>query len=283
MSLASNEPKAGVVGWPISHSRSPIIHQHWLKKYNLTGYYDKFEVDSQEFKNFLNSHCRNELKGINVTIPLKELALKFCDETETVAREIGAVNTIWVEDGKLYGTNTDSYGFVANLDHKISNWDKNIESAVVIGAGGAAKAIVWALIDRGCSKVNIVNRTLSRAEEVALKHSKNVYAHDWHSMDNLLTTANIVINTTSLGMVGQERLKIDISRLPESAIVSDIVYTPLKTDLLKSAEDRSLRFIDGLGMLLYQAIPGFEKWFGVRPEVTDELRNELILSLGLDQ
>ena len=200
-----------------------------------------------------------------------------------MAQEIGAVNTIWVEDGKLYGTNTDSYGFVANLDHKISNWDENLDSAVVIGAGGAAKAIVWALIDRGCSRVNIVNRTLSRAEELASKYSKNVYAHGWHSMDNLLVTANIVINTTSLGMEGQERLKIDISKLPKCAIVSDIVYTPLKTDLLKSAEDKNIRFIDGLGMLLYQATPGFEKWFGIRPEVTDELRNELILNLGLNQ
>ena len=282
MSVKSNELKAGVVGWPISHSRSPIIHQYWLKKYGLVGHYDKFTVSPEDFAEFLNNKCRHELQGINVTIPLKEQALELCDEVEIVAQEIGAVNTIWVKDGKLYGTNTDAFGFTASLDQKFPNWDLDLRSAVVIGAGGAARAIVWALVNRNCSAVNIVNRTLSRAEKLASTYPSKVYPHNWVAMNKLLESANIVINTTSLGMGDQSKIDLDITKLSENVIVSDIVYTPLKTDLLKSAETQNLRTIDGLGMLLQQAVPGFEKWFGVRPEVTTELRNEVITNLGLE-
>ena len=282
MNVKSNEVMAGVVGWPITHSRSPTIHRYWLQKYGINGSYDKFAVAPEDFTEFLDTQCRRKLQGLNVTIPLKELALDLCDEVETVAQEIGAVNTIWVENEKLLGTNTDAYGFTANLDQKYPNWDSQLESITVIGAGGAAKAIVWALVNRGCQVVNIVNRTLTRAEELASKYQSCVYPYDWTALDKLLESSSMIINTTSLGMTGQEALEIDVSLLPDEAIVSDIVYTPLITNFLRSAENRELRTIDGLGMLLFQAVPGFEKWFGMRPEVTNELRNCVITDLGLE-
>ncbi|MEJ1119328.1 shikimate dehydrogenase [Phyllobacterium sp. CCNWLW109] len=271
--------KAFVTGFPIKHSRSPLIHGHWLKKYDLPGSYEAIEAAPDSFPAFLNSLKDNDYVGGNVTIPHKEMAFALCQRREPAAEEIGAVNTLWFEGGQLCGGNTDAYGFLANLDASSPGWDKH-KTALVLGAGGASRAIIYALKQRGLTDIRIVNRTLTRAEELADRFGSGISAHEWIAVPELLQDVSLIVNTTSLGMEGKESLSIDLSDVRRDALVTDIVYVPLKTPLLKAAHMAGLKTVDGLGMLLHQAVPGFEHWFGVRPEVTAELRNVILADMN---
>jgi shikimate dehydrogenase len=265
-------PRAGVVGWPIGHSRSPMIHNYWLKKLGIPGTYEKFAVQPGEFSEFAAKIGRDGLVGSNVTVPHKEAAFSACDERTPVAEALGAVNTLWREDGRLWGDNTDVAGFLANMDETAPGWAERGKLAVVIGAGGAARAIVYALISRGFERVAIVNRTRARAEGLASHFSGSTIATPWADLSTQLPEADLLVNSSSLGMVGQPPLAIDLSGLPERAVVADAVYVPLRTPLIEGARARRLRTVEGLGMLLHQAAPAFARWFGRRPLVTPELR-----------
>ncbi len=272
--------KAFVCGWPIEHSRSPIIHNYWLKQHRLDGTYVKKAILPEKLFSFLKNLEQGGFAGGNVTLPHKEMACKIVDQLDPVAAKLEAVNTVWLENGLLHGANTDGYGFLANLDQHAKGWDQpnpTTSGAIVLGAGGASRAIIHALQSRGYSDIRLVNRTISRAEQLARKFTPGVSAHSWQALPELMADAGIIVNTTSLGMAGNPPLEIDLARLPLGCLVTDIVYVPLETPLLQMAAQRGLRTVDGLGMLLHQAVPGFEKWFGVKPVVSDELR-QLVIS-----
>lgn len=276
------EKKAFVTGHPIAHSRSPKIHGHWLEKYGIDGSYRAVDVAPDNFAAFLSTLRDNSYSGGNVTIPHKEAAFTLVDRRDEAAEAIGAVNTLWFEDGVLWGGNTDGHGFAANLDQRAPGWAEN-GPAVVLGAGGASRAVIHALVERGVSDIRIVNRTLARAQELAHRFGASVSAHGVEATSELLADAGLLINTTALGMHGNEALAADPAGLPDHAIVTDIVYVPLETPLLAAARARHLRTVDGLGMLLHQAVPGFERWFGIRPEVTAELRQMIVTDIGAKQ
>jgi shikimate dehydrogenase len=264
------EPKAFVCGFPIAHSRSPMIHNHWLKALDLPGSYERVEVTPEAFSAFIAQIPSGAFVGGNVTIPHKEAAFQLVDRRDEAAEAIGAVNTLWMEGATLWGGNTDAYGFAANMDAKAPNW-ADCEAAAVLGAGGAARAIIYALRQRGIRSIRVVNRTLPRAEALAAHFGDTVSAHPEADLNDLLPDAGLVINTTSLGMRGTPGPKLDLTRVPSTAVVSDIVYVPLETPLLAQARQQGLRIVDGLGMLLHQAVPGFERWFGRRPDVDQAL------------
>ncbi len=274
--------RAFICGWPVEHSRSPIIHNFWINKYGLQGEYIKHPVSPSDFDDFVLSLHNGTFLGGNVTIPHKEMAFKLIKNLDPVAKRLGAVNTIWIEDGEIHAANTDGYGFLANLDQLTPNWDDaslKQKKVIVLGAGGAARAIIDAVQSRGFTNISIVNRTYSRAENLAGFFGKTTHAHKWEDLPNLMLDSALLINTTSLGMEGKSPLEIDLSPLPSNCLVSDIVYVPLKTELLQQAENLGLKIAEGLGMLLHQAVPGFEKWFGIRPEVSDELRALVVQDL----
>ncbi|WP_269933173.1 shikimate dehydrogenase [Aminobacter sp. HY435] len=277
--MAETDLKAFVCGHPIAHSRSPIIHGHWLRSHGIDGSYAPIDVAPADFVRFLSGLAAAGYRGGNVTIPHKEMAFASVQRRDQAAEQIGAVNTLWLEDGALWGGNTDAYGFAANLDHLAPGWADKGGTAVVLGAGGASRAIVHALKQRGFDDIRIVNRTVGRAIELAHQFGSGVTGHAQAATTELLTDAGLLVNTTALGMHGNEGLPADPSTLPDSAIVTDIVYVPLETPLLAAAKARGLRTVDGLGMLLHQAVPGFERWFGVRPEVTPELRALIVADL----
>jgi shikimate dehydrogenase len=262
---------ACVIGWPIKHSRSPLIHNYWIKKHRLDAEYRREEVTPEAFPNFVRGLADRGYAGANVTLPHKETALEL-SEPDDRARAVGAANTLWLHDGKLYSTNTDVEGFTANLDASVPGWDSRPEEAVVLGAGGSARAVVYGLIERGFDRVHVINRTLDRAEELRERFGNAVRPARWTAVPHLLTRTALVVNTTSLGMSGQPPLEIDLAPLAREAVVADLVYAPLETPLLAAARARGLAAADGLGMLLHQAVRGFYLWFGVRPEVTPELR-----------
>jgi shikimate dehydrogenase len=264
--------RAFVCGHPIAHSRSPKIHGYWLKQYGLQGSYEAVDVPPKEFSAFAASVRAGKFAGGNVTIPHKEAAFKVVDRRDAAAEEIGAVNTLWVEDGSLIGGNTDAYGFAANLDERAPGWAGRSGSAVVLGAGGASRAVLYALKQRSFAEVRIVNRTPSRAETVAAEFGPIFSAHPMDAVNELLADASLLVNTTSAGMHGEFDVQLELDRLPAHTLVTDIVYVPLETPFLAAARARGLKTVDGLGMLLHQAVPGFERWFGLRPEVTPELR-----------
>lgn len=272
-------PRAFVVGWPISQSRSPLIHGHWLKALGLAGSYERLAVPPEEIETFFRGLPTSGFVGGNVTVPHKEVAFRIATEKDEVALATAAVNTLWIDGGRLCATNTDGIGFLANLDDRAAGWDANPGVAVVLGAGGGAKAIVWGLLARGHS-VRVVNRTLGRAEDIAARFGLRVTAHGFADLPKLLADARILVNTTSLGMAGKGDLDIDLAPLPSDALVTDIVYVPLVTPLLAAAAARGLATVDGLGMLLHQAVGGFERWFGVRPTVTEELRALILSDIG---
>lgn len=263
--------RACVIGYPVKHSRSPMIHGYWLKKYGLSGSYERAEVTPEDFAAFVASMPSEGFVGGNVTVPHKEAAFKACAIRTPTAETLGAVNTLWIESGKLYGDNTDVAGFLGALDADAPHWDSRLKTAVVLGAGGAARAILHGLKTRGAQTIRLINRSRARAEDLAA-HFGGIDVIDWDRRAAALQDADILVNTTSLGMNGQPPLDIDLSELPASAVVDDIVYVPLETPLLAEARARGLRTVGGLGMLLHQAVPGFERWFGVRPDVTAELR-----------
>jgi len=265
--------RAGVVGHPVKHSRSPIIHGYWLEQFGINGRYDRYDVKPEDFSHFVKTLSEQGLQGVNVTIPHKEAAFLALDEATDRARRLKAANTLWFENGKLWGDNTDSIGFLANLDQSHPGWDINAKSALILGAGGAARAIIAGLQERNIEKITIVNRTRERAEELALMSGGQVAIAEWSKLSFQLESADLVVNTTSLGMSGQPDLDLSLDPLGKNALVTDIVYVPLETNLLKQARLRGNPVVDGLGMLLHQAVPGFEHWFGKRPVVTDALRH----------
>lgn len=275
--------KAAVIGYPIAQSRSPLVHGYWLKKHGIEGEYSKLEVTPETAEDFFGNFKSSGLVGINVTVPHKEMAAAACDELDDAAKTMGAANTLWLNDtGKLCGANTDGLGFLGNLDQLAPGWDNAPGKALVLGAGGAARAVVWALLSRKFTTVYIVNRTVEKAQKIADEFGTKTIAESWDNLGNLLGEVDFLVNTTSLGMAGKSALEIDLSPLSKTALVTDIVYVPLQTDLLKQASERGNPTVDGLGMLLHQAVPGFEKWFGVRPEVDAELRTLILKDLGVE-
>lgn len=259
-----------VIGYPAKHSRSPKLHGHWIERYGIDGDYRIEEIEPERFQEFLENLSGHGYVGANVTMPHKDAALKLSEPDER-ALKISAANTLWLDYGTLRSTNTDVDGFVGALDAAAAGWHDRISSAVVLGAGGAGRAVVYGLLERGLSTVYVVNRTLSKATALKEAYGSAVEPVQWDDLPKLLKGAELLANATSLGMQEQPALEIDISPLADNAIVSDIVYVPLKTPLLAAAEERGLTTTNGLEMLLHQAVGGFHLWFGVRPEVTGEL------------
>jgi shikimate dehydrogenase len=279
---ASPIPRAFVVGHPIAHSRSPLIHGYWLSQHGIPGSYERLDVAPEAFPDFLRALPESGFRGGNVTIPHKEAAYALVDTLTPRAQKIGAVNTLVVgPDGRVRGDNTDAPGFCAHLDHSLgAGWTERAGgTAVVLGAGGAARAIVVGLAESGLRRILIANRTRARAETLAALAPGIGAALAWDDLPDALAGAGLLVNTTSLGMKGQPPLDLDLTPLPETAAVADIVYAPLETDLLAAARRRGLAAVDGLGMLLHQAVPGFEAWFGLRPAVTPGLRDSIVADL----
>ena len=271
---------AGVIGWPVGHSLSPRLHGYWLDRYGIDGAYIPLPVNPRDLADALRLLPRIGLCGANVTVPHKEAALSLVDNLDAQARAIGAVNTIVARpDGTLEGRNTDAFGFLENLLRSAPRWHVH-KPAAVLGAGGSARAVCVALLDAGVPKVYVVNRTVARAEELARTLGDQVIPVAWSLQADALAEAALLVNATTLGMKGQPEADLDLSRLPGDAVVADLVYTPIETPLLKAARARGNTVVDGLGMLIHQARPGFEAWFGVAPEVTEDLRAFLISSLG---
>jgi shikimate dehydrogenase len=262
--------KACVVGYRIDYSRSPLIHNHWLQRLGLNGVYELVDIAPEAFPDFFAHLSRHGYVGANVTTPHKDAAFRLIDERKGPAEAIGAVNTVWYEGDRLVGGNTDYLGFLANLDEAAPGWDDR-GPAIVIGAGGAARAIVYALLQRGLD-VAAVNRTPEKAHALTARFGNRVTAHAPSEVQHLFSQARLLANASSLGALGQPSLDLDLASLRPGAVVCDINYVPLKTPLLLTAERRGHRIADGLGMLMHQAVPGFERWFGTRPQVTPELR-----------
>lgn len=272
MAISGKAKLAGVMGWPVAHSLSPRLHGYWLECHRVDGAYVPLAVPPEKFASALHALPALGFAGANVTVPHKEAALAVVDRLEPLAERIGAVNTIVIDaDGTLEGRNTDAFGFVANLDDGAPGWRKAASPAVVLGAGGAARAVVAALADLGIS-VRLVNRTVERAQALAEAIGGTIDIVSWSERADALDGAGLLVNTTTLGMTGKPTLDLALGPLPKTATVNDIVYAPLRTDLLQAAAARGNRTVDGLGMLLHQARPGFAAWFGVEPEVTAELR-----------
>ena len=263
-------PAACLIGWPAAHSRSPLIHHHWLRTLGIEGGYTIEAVPPEEFADFLMHLSLHGFVGGNVTIPHKERAAALTQADERV-QAVGAANTLWYEGGALRSTNTDVEGFVNNLDVCAPGWD-GAEEALVLGAGGSSRAVVFGLLERGVRAIHVANRTMERGEALAKSFGSRVHPVAWDAIGGLLPRAGLLVNTTSCGMQGQPALEVDVGRLPAGAVVADLVYLPLLTPLLSNARARGLRTADGLGMLLHQAVRGFELWFGKRPSVTAELR-----------
>jgi len=270
---------ACVIGWPVKHSRSPLIHNYWIEQHKLDAVYRYEEIPPEAFADFILHLSARGYVGANITIPHKEAALAL-SEPDDRARAVGAANTLWLAHGHLLSTNTDVEGFTANLDASLPGWDDALDEAVVLGAGGSARAVVHGLIERGCGRIHVVNRTPERAEALRQRFGEAVRAAHWSALPHLLARTGLLVNTTSLGMTGQPPLEVELSPLHADAVVADLVYAPLETPLLAAARGRGLATADGLGMLLHQAVRGFQLWFGVRPEVTPELRAVVEADLG---
>ena len=267
----SKEHKAVcVIAWPAGHSRSPLIHNYWIKQHKLDAEYRREAVPPEKFADFVSNLRANGYIGANISVPHKEVALKLT-EPDDRARAVGAANALWYDDDRLRSTNTDVEGFLANLDAATPGWDRGLSTAVVLGAGGGARAVIFALLAREVGRVYVINRTAARAKALQKKFGNRVQVASWDETTGLLGGAGLLVNTTTLGMVGQPPLDLNL-RCPPSLVVADLVYDPLVTGLLALARARGLRTADGLGMLLHQAVRGFQLWFGVRPEVTAELR-----------
>ena len=264
--------RAFVIGHPINHSRSPLIHGHWLGEHGIDGSYEAIDVAPEDLPAFFARVTAGEFAGGNVTIPHKEAAFAFADELDPLCQTIGACNTLVYRPGGIYGFNTDYMGFLGNLDQNAPGWDQNLEEAVVIGAGGAARAILVALKSRNVPLIRLLNRTVEKAQDLSLDIGGPIKAGRLDEFAGVAGSAGLVVICSSVGMHGSRFDALDLSALPNRAVVNDLVYVPLETPLLAAAREAGLKTVDGLGMLLHQAVPGFEAWFGVRPEVTPELR-----------
>lgn len=271
--------RACVIGYPVAHSRSPLIHNYWLREHKIDADYVRHEVKPEDIDSFLQNFTQSGFIGCNVTLPHKEAAALNVKASSPVVRALGVANTLWLEDGKLHADNSDVSGFVAHLDHSLPGWTAKAKHAVILGAGGAARAVIYGLKSRGVEHITIVNRTPDRAVQLTkeINIAANIVGFD--KLPALLAATDLVVNTTSLGMTGQPPLEVDLSDLKTSAAVCDVVYVPLETGLLKQARERGHPAIDGLGMLLHQAVVGFERWFGVKPKVTPELRAHIVADL----
>ncbi|MEM7545054.1 MAG: shikimate dehydrogenase [Pseudomonadota bacterium] len=268
--------RAGVIGWPVEHSKSPRLHGHWLAKFGIDGSYVHLPIKPEDLETSVRKMVVDGWQGANVTIPHKEAALTLADEATPRARAIGAANTLIFREGRIIADNTDGYGFIENLhDRTGAAWD-HARPAVVLGAGGAARAILHALIDAGVPEICVANRTVAKAATLAAPFGDAVRVIALSDVDNALRGAGLIVNTTSLGMTGQPPLNIDLTGADDDAVATDIVYTPLITPFLASAQARGLTVVDGLGMLLHQARPGFAAWFGAEPQVDDELRQLMV-------
>ncbi|MFT5795969.1 MAG: shikimate dehydrogenase [Ascidiaceihabitans sp.] len=266
-------PLAGVIGSPIAHSKSPQLHKHWLKTYGLQGFYIPMDVEAADLRQVLTTLPKMGFVGVNVTIPHKEAVLEIADLITDRATLIGAANTlIFRKDGKIHADNTDGYGFLENLKAGAPSWNPKAGPAAVLGAGGASRAVVASLLDAGVQEILLTNRTRVRAEKLASDFGNRVQVVDWVQAGNILEEAALTVNTTSLGMIGKQDLRVPLDGLRKGSIVTDLVYTPLQTQLIKTAKDRGCITVDGLGMLLHQAVPAFERWFGKRPEVDSDTR-----------
>jgi shikimate dehydrogenase len=270
---ATSIPLAAVIGSPVAHSKSPQLHTHWLKVNGLAGYYIPMDVRSEDLEQVLRTLPKAGFVGVNITIPHKEKVLEIADQITDRATLIGAANTLILRsDGKIHADNTDGYGFINNIRQAEPDWDPKAGPAAILGAGGAARAVVSALLDAGVPKILISNRTKVRAEALRADFGKRLQVVDWVQAGNMLEEATTVVNTTSLGMIGKPPLRVPLDGLRPGTLVNDLVYTPLKTQFLAEAEEMGCRTVDGLGMLLHQAVPAFERWFGVRPEVDSATR-----------
>jgi shikimate dehydrogenase len=272
--------RACVIGHPVAQARSPVLHGYWLKEYGIDGDYTREDVPPDEISGFLKNLRTHGYVGANITVPHKAAAYRALDHADPVVEMLKVTNTIWLDDDGLHGTNTDVHGFLANLDQTVPDWSIDPEQAVVLGAGGGARAVVYGLLSRGLKRVVVVNRTLARAQAFTVEFGDRVTAASFSELAAWLQDADVLVNTTSLGMAGQPPLEVDLSPLAEDGIVYDIVYVPLETPLLAAARARGLRTVDGLGMLLQQAVPAFEKFFGTRPKVTPALREFVLADIA---
>ncbi len=274
--------KACVIGYPISHSRSPLIHNYWLKKYGLAGLYERREVSPEALPEFLQNLEAHGYVGCNVTIPHKEAALREIKNVDDIVRRTGSLNTIYLQNGEKHATSTDGEGFYQSLLAEVPRFFPEDERAIVLGAGGAAKAVIERLLRAGFAEIAVLNRSLGRAEDLKAAYGDKIKPITPDHFVAESKSISLLINTTSQGMAGQPALEIDLSALPSTAVVSDLVYVPMQTPLIKAAKARGLRTVGGLGMLLHQAVPGFEKWFGLRPKVTQELYDYIAADIATD-
>jgi shikimate dehydrogenase len=271
--MSDKIPLAAVIGHPIAHSKSPNVHGYWLRKYGLKGHYIPMDIEPDKLSELLPRLADLGFVGANVTIPHKEKVMEIADLITDRATLIGAANTlIFRKDGRIHADNTDGYGFIENIRQSIPDWNPKSGPAVVFGAGGACRAVLASLIDVGVPKILLTNRTRIRAEKLREDFGNRIQVIEWVQAGNVLEDADLVVNTTSLGMTGKPEMRVPLDGLRPGAIVNDLVYTPLRTRLLATAEDRGCRVVDGVGMLLHQAVPGFERWFGKRPEVDENVR-----------
>lgn len=272
--MSAQIPLAGVIGDPIGHSKSPRLHGHWLSDYGLAGHYIPMQISAGDLPEALKTLPKLGFKGANVTIPHKETALSLASEVTDAAARIGAANTLtFREDRTFQADNTDGYGFIQNLISTAPSWQADTGPAAVLGAGGACRAIIVALLDAGCPEIRLSNRTKDRAEGLARQFGPKIKVVDWGQEAALFSEVALAVNTTSLGMEGQPPFEFALNGLPNAALATDLIYTPLNTPFLQAASEKGCTTVDGLGMLLHQAVPGFERWFGKRPEVTDALRD----------
>jgi len=273
----SSIPLAGVIGAPVAHSRSPALHGYWLRKYGIRGFYVPLEVAQTDLEEALRALPKMGFVGANVTIPHKETALRLADIVSDRAALIGAANTlIFRGDGKIHADNTDGYGFLENMRQGAPGWRADAGPCAVLGAGGAARAVIASLLEAGAEEIRLTNRTRNRAEALRAEFGTKVVVHEWVQAGNAIEDAATVVNTTSLGMVGKSEFRVPLDGLSPDAVVTDLVYTPLDTALLVRAREIGCRTVDGLGMLLHQAVPGFERWYGVKPEVDEALREAVL-------
>ena len=268
---------AAVLGNPISHSKSPRMHNYWLKQNELNGYYIPIKVELADFEQTIRTLMKMGFSGVNVTIPHKLLALNIADESSSIAQYIGAANTLtFTKENKIYADNTDAYGFINNIKSKYPNWNPKKGVSVVLGAGGASRAVIAALLSEGSKQIMVLNRTIEKAEVLKKDYDNKITIESWKNINEVLASSKNIINTTSLGMNDETFIPINPEAIPKKSLVSDLVYTPLETNLLKIAKNRGSKTVDGLGMLIHQGVPGFEAWFGQKPLVTEELREILI-------
>jgi len=269
--------RAGVIGYPVKHSKSPLIHTYWLDEHGIDGSYEAIEIVPDLLDESLRELIHAGYAGFNVTIPFKEEIFKRCARVDEKAQMIGAVNTVTVEHGRLIGTNTDAFGFIENIKQNAPSFNFNGGKAVVLGAGGAARAVIYGLLEEGVPSITLTNRTIEKAEVIRTMNPEKIHVVPWDDREKALEDANLIVNTTALGMTGKDPLELSLDNAPTDALVTDIVYAPLMTDLLKAAQLRGNPIVGGIGMLLHQARPAFKAWFGAMPEV-DNLLIEKVLA-----